>query len=69
MNAKVPLLPVVAVLLIPVPGPAAPGKSHFDNSGYDDVLSGGARMIEIATPEGTLRSTMPPSQSVWGTPR
>ena len=31
---------------------AGPG-SYFDNTGRDDVLSGGVRMIEIKTPKGT----------------
>lgn len=34
-------------------GPAAP--SWFDNSGRDDVLSGGVRMIPIETPAGGFR--------------
>lgn len=29
--------------------------SYFDNSGRDDVLSGGVRMIEIDTPKGKFR--------------
>ena len=35
----------------PAPGlPAASG--YFDNTGRDDVLGGGVRMIPIATPKG-----------------
>ncbi|MEJ2083830.1 MAG: proline iminopeptidase-family hydrolase [Acidobacteriota bacterium] len=33
---------------------AHPG-SYLDNSGYDDVLSGGVKMIPIETPAGTFR--------------
>ena len=33
----------------------APSASYFDNSGRDDVLGGGARMIPIETPKGTFR--------------
>ena len=29
--------------------------SYFDNTGRDDVLSGGTRMIEIQTPKGKFR--------------
>ncbi len=41
------------------PSPAASSTSaqasgYFDNSGRDDVLGGGARMIEISTPKGTF---------------
>ncbi len=32
--------------------PPAPTSSYFDNSGYDDVLSGGVKMVEITTPKG-----------------
>jgi len=46
------LLLAIALFLIPVPGSAAPGTSYFDNSGYDDVLSGGVKMVEITTPRG-----------------
>ena len=28
---------------------------YFDNSGRDDVLSGGVRMIAVETPKGTFR--------------
>lgn len=31
------------------------GVTYFDNSGHDDVLSGGVRRIEIATPKGKFR--------------
>src|SRR5262245_47893894 len=35
---------------------AANGASrYFDNSGRDDVLAGGAKMIPITTPKGTFR--------------
>lgn len=31
-----------------------PRASYFDNSGYDDVLSGGVKMIPVTTPDGTF---------------
>src|SRR6185369_9220262 len=34
---------------------ATPAASYFDNSGRDDVLSGGVKMIEISTPKGKFR--------------
>src|SRR5262245_49053945 len=30
-------------------------QSYFDNTGRDDVLSGGARMTPITTPKGTFK--------------
>ena len=30
------------------------GSTHFDNTGHDDVLAGGVRMIPITTPKGTF---------------
>ncbi|MEJ2187112.1 MAG: proline iminopeptidase, partial [Gemmatimonadota bacterium] len=33
---------------------AAVPASYFDNSGYDDVLSGGVKMIPITTSKGTF---------------
>jgi proline iminopeptidase len=33
----------------------APAWSYFDNTGRDDVLSGGAKMIPITTPKGSFR--------------
>src|SRR3546814_1649 len=32
----------------------APTSAYFDNSGRDDVLSGGVKMIPITTPRGTF---------------
>ena len=37
------------------PPPETPVTSYFDNSGRDDVLSGGVKMIPIETPLGTFR--------------
>src|SRR6476659_7264570 len=37
----------------PTPGPSL--ASYFDNSGRDDVLSGGVKMIPITTPKGTFK--------------
>ncbi len=39
----------------PAPVAAAPTVNYFDNSGRDDVLSGGVKMIPIQTPKGTFR--------------
>ena len=36
----------------PAPSSPAAAGSYFDNSGRDDLLSGGVRMIEISTPKG-----------------
>jgi proline iminopeptidase len=41
-----------AAPLAEAPAPATPTASYFDNSGRDDVLSGGVKMIEITTPKG-----------------
>lgn len=37
------------------PAPVDAESSYFDNTGRDDVLSGGAKMIPIETPNGTSR--------------
>lgn len=37
------------------PARTAAGATYFDNSGHDDVLSGGVKMIPITTPSGTFR--------------
>ncbi len=37
------------------PMPAATVNPYFDNTGRDDVLSGGVKMISIQTPKGTFR--------------
>lgn len=37
------------------PAPAPATSAYFDNSGRDDLLSGGVRMIEIDTPKGKFR--------------
>jgi len=39
----------------PAPAPAAPASAYFDNTGRDDVLSGGVKMIPITTPKGTFK--------------
>ncbi len=36
------------------PATTAPGPGYFDNSGRDDVLAGGVKMIPITTPRGTF---------------
>ncbi|MHB1058873.1 MAG: proline iminopeptidase-family hydrolase [Rhodanobacter sp.] len=47
------LASAVAAATSPVHAPAS--SAYFDNSGRDDVLSGGVKMIPIATPKGTFR--------------
>jgi len=37
------------------PPPADSARSYFDNTGRDDVLSGGVKLIPIETPNGTFR--------------
>jgi proline iminopeptidase len=58
------LLSIPMLLLLVAAAPAAaqsasptasPPASYFDNSGRDDVLSGGVRMIPIHTPHGDFR--------------
>ena len=36
------------------PQPSVPSATYFDNTGRDDVLSGGVKMIPISTPKGTF---------------
>jgi proline iminopeptidase len=36
-------------------GVAAAGTGYFDNTGRDDVLTGGVKMIPVETPRGTFR--------------
>jgi proline iminopeptidase len=53
-------LAVAAVACAPPPAPApspsvSSGASYFDNTGRDDVVSGGVRMIPITTARGTFR--------------
>lgn len=38
----------------PRPEPGVP-RSYFDNSGRDDVLSGGVKLIPVSTPKGEFR--------------
>jgi len=59
MSSRIPT--VLFVVLLSVAGfaahaaePAAP-RAYHDNSGRDDVLSGGARLIPIHTPAGDFR--------------
>jgi len=48
---------VIALALVgctsPAPQTAAGPANYFDNSGRDDVLSGGVKMIPVQTPKGT----------------
>ena len=48
------LLAVVATAAIAATPAAAPGSGYFDNTGRDDVLAGGVKMIPITTPKGTF---------------
>jgi proline iminopeptidase len=57
---KKSLAAVLLTLLLPacnpeVPPPAAAFVDYFDNTGRDDVLSGGVQRIPIETPSGTFR--------------
>ena len=36
------------------PAAGTPGSGYFDNSGRDDVLAGGIKMIPVATPKGAF---------------
>jgi pimeloyl-ACP methyl ester carboxylesterase len=37
------------------PGPGPSLAIYFDNTGRDDVLSGGVKMIPVTTPKGTFK--------------
>ena len=39
----------------PAAGQAAPASAYFDNTGRDDVLAGGVKMVQIDTPKGKFR--------------
>lgn len=45
---------IVALLLTAGTAAAQPGPDYFDNTGRDDVLSGGAKMIPVETDFGTF---------------
>ena len=55
------ILSVAALMLLATCAPEAPpepvdtASSYFDNTGRDDVLSGGVKLIPIETPNGTFR--------------
>ncbi len=46
---------VVAVTGCAKPTPAPTRSAYHDNTGRDDVLTGGVKMIPIATPKGTFK--------------
>ena len=46
---------LVGVLCAHAMSSAAAGYSYYDNTGRDDVLSGGVKMIPIATPKGPFK--------------
>jgi proline iminopeptidase len=50
---KVAIVLAAGLLLLSC-GARPPVSSYFDNTGRDDVLSGGAKMIPITTPKGTF---------------
>ncbi len=57
---KTMVLVIVSALILPgcsndSPPERAASANYFDNSGRDDVLSGGVRMIPVTTPKGTFR--------------
>ncbi len=52
------LAAALALAACAAPPPQAPtpaASSYFDNTGRDDVLSGGVKMIPITTPKGTFK--------------
>jgi proline iminopeptidase len=49
------LVPAAAAIAPASAQTTAPPGSYFDNRGRDDVLSGGVKMIDIATPKGKFR--------------
>lgn len=53
--AGLTLLAATAAAAGSAPARHAPGAGYFDNTGRDDVLAGGVRMIPITTPKGTFR--------------
>ncbi len=46
--------PAFGLLLCSIVSASANGAGYFDNTGRDDVLSGGVKMIPITTEEGTF---------------
>lgn len=46
---------VAALILLPGCQQAPRLSSYFDNTGRDDVLSGGVKMVEITTPKGNFK--------------
>jgi proline iminopeptidase len=46
---------IVLILSLQACAVEAPASSYFDNTGRDDVLTGGVSMIPIETPSGTFR--------------
>ena len=53
--AGLALVATAAMASSPTPPTTTPGAGYFDNSGRDDVLAGGVKMIPITTPKGTFR--------------
>ena len=55
MNKTVLLLVSALVLFGCVEERPGAKATYFDNSGRDDVLSGGVKMIPVDTPKGTFQ--------------
>ena len=53
--ASVVLALVGTLVLIPAVAEQQPTASYFDNTGRQDVLGGGVRMVPITTPQGSFR--------------
>jgi proline iminopeptidase len=53
--AGVALVATAAMASSTTPAPLLQAPGYFDNSGRDDVLAGGVKMIPITTPRGTFR--------------
>jgi proline iminopeptidase len=58
LNRVLLVMPLLAACAAPAEtGPAngSPLTAYFDNTGRDDVLSGGVKLIPITTPKGTFK--------------
>jgi proline iminopeptidase len=55
MKSFVALAAALLMLVVSPSSSAASTNKYFDNTGRNDVLTGGVRMIPITTPKGTFR--------------
>lgn len=55
LTALLPLAFLLALTGCTSTAPAPPSNAYFDNTGHDDVLSGGVKLIPIQTPKGTFK--------------